>query len=43
MADVTTSTTTRSAIRNRVRLSSYSDEAIRSRVETWADIVTALQ
>jgi hypothetical protein len=28
--------------RDRVRLSSYSDEAIRSRVETWADTVAAL-
>jgi hypothetical protein len=28
--------------RNRVTLTSYSDEAIRTRVETWADTVTAL-
>ncbi|MGA2162616.1 MAG: hypothetical protein ABSG28_10555 [Methanoregula sp.] len=28
--------------RTQVRLSSYSDEAIRSRVETWADTVAAL-
>jgi hypothetical protein len=28
--------------RDRVTLASYSDEAIRSRVETWADTVAAL-
>jgi hypothetical protein len=28
--------------RDRVSLSSYSDDAIRSRVETWADTITAL-
>ena len=29
--------------RDQVTLTSFSDEAIRSRVETWADTVTALE